>query len=89
MSTVTYQGLEVLYTRQQIAERVAEMGAQITHDLNGEKLVMIGVLKGAAPFLADLARIDPGRCDVRLCGRDQLRQGPAELGGSETDQGPG
>jgi hypoxanthine phosphoribosyltransferase len=56
MSTLTYQGLEVLYTRQQIAERVTEMGAQITHDLNGEKLVMIGVLKGAAPFLSDLAR---------------------------------
>jgi len=32
------------------------MGAQITRDLNGEKLVMIGVLKGAAPFLADLSR---------------------------------
>ena len=56
MATITYQGLEVLYTRQQIAERVAEMGAQITHDLNGEKLVMVGVLKGAAPFLSDLAR---------------------------------
>ena len=56
MATTTYQGLEVLYTRQQIAERVAEMGAQITRDLNGEKLVMVGVLKGAAPFLADLAR---------------------------------
>ena len=56
MTAVTYQGLEVLYTRQQIAERVAEMGAQITRDLNGEKLVMVGVLKGAAPFLADLAR---------------------------------
>jgi hypoxanthine phosphoribosyltransferase len=56
MATVTYKGLEVLYTRQQIADRVAEMGAQITRDLNGEKLVMIGVLKGAAPFLADLAR---------------------------------
>ena len=56
MSTLTYQGLEVLYSRQQIAERVAEMGAQITRDLNGERLVMIGVLKGAAPFLADLAR---------------------------------
>ena len=56
MSTLTYQGHEVLYTRQQIADRVAEMGAQITKDLNGEKLVMIGVLKGAAPFLADLAR---------------------------------
>ena len=56
MATVTHQGLQVLYTRQQIADRVAEMGAQITRDLNGEKLVMIGVLKGAAPFLADLAR---------------------------------
>jgi hypoxanthine phosphoribosyltransferase len=56
MSTITYQGLEVLFTRQQIADRVAEMGAEITRDLNGEKLVMVGVLKGAAIFLADLAR---------------------------------
>lgn len=56
MSTMTYQGLDVLYSRQQIAERVAEMGAQITHDLNGEKLVMVGVLKGAAFFLVDLSR---------------------------------
>ena len=56
MATTIYQGLEVLYTRQQIAERVAEMGTQITIDLKGEKLVMIGVLKGAAPFLADLSR---------------------------------
>ena len=56
MATNTYSGLEILFTRQQIAKRVAEMGAQITRDLNGEKLVMVGVLKGAAPFLADLAR---------------------------------
>jgi len=56
MATTTYQNLEVLYSRQQIAERVAEMGVEITRDLNGEKLVMVGVLKGAAPFLADLAR---------------------------------
>jgi len=53
---MTQQGLEVLYTRQQIAERVEEMGAQITRDLKGEKLVMVGVLKGAALFLSDLAR---------------------------------
>ena len=56
MSTITYQDLEVLYTRQQIAERIAEMGAEITRDLNGEKVVLVGVLKGAAIFLADLAR---------------------------------
>ncbi len=48
--------LQVLYSRQQIAERIAEMGAQITRDLKGEKLVMIGVLKGAAFFLVDLSR---------------------------------
>jgi hypoxanthine phosphoribosyltransferase len=53
---MTDQGLDVLYSRQQIAERVAEMGAQITRDLNGEKLVMVGVLKGAAFFLVDLSR---------------------------------
>jgi len=56
MANESTKGLEVLFSRQQIAERVVEMGAQITRDLNGEKLVMIGVLKGAAPFLADLAR---------------------------------
>jgi hypoxanthine phosphoribosyltransferase len=56
MATTTYQGLEVLLSRDQIAERVRAMGAQITHDLEGEKLVMVGVLKGAAPFLSDLAR---------------------------------
>ena len=56
MSTMTAQGLEVLYSRQQIADRVTEMGAQITRDLNGEKLTMVGVLKGAAFFLVDLSR---------------------------------
>lgn len=56
MESMATEGLEVLYSRQQIAERVVEMGAQITRDLNGEKLVMIGVLKGAAFFLVDLSR---------------------------------
>jgi hypoxanthine phosphoribosyltransferase len=56
MAAMIQKGLEILYTRQQIAERVVELGAQITRDLNGEKLVMVGVLKGAAPFLSDLAR---------------------------------
>lgn len=56
MVTNSLPALEVLFSRQQIAVRVAEMGAQITRDLAGESLVMVGVLKGAAPFLADLAR---------------------------------
>jgi hypoxanthine phosphoribosyltransferase len=56
MATNLSNGLEILYPREQIAKRVQELGEQITRDLNGEKLVMVGVLKGAAPFLADLAR---------------------------------
>jgi hypoxanthine phosphoribosyltransferase len=56
MTTFSPSCLQVLYTRQQIAERVAEMGAEITRDLHGEKLVMVGVLKGAAIFLSDLSR---------------------------------
>jgi len=56
MATQTCQGHEILFTRDQIAERIQQLGAQISADLAGEKLVMIGVLKGAAPFLADLAR---------------------------------
>jgi len=32
------------------------MGAQITRDFEGESVVLIGVLKGATIFLADLAR---------------------------------
>jgi hypoxanthine phosphoribosyltransferase len=48
--------LNVLLTREQIAKKVAEIGARITRDFEGESLVLIGVLKGATIFLADLAR---------------------------------
>ena len=48
--------LKVLLTREQIAQKVAELGARITGDFQGESLVLIGVLKGATIFLADLAR---------------------------------
>jgi len=48
--------LTVLITRKQIAAKVAELGARITADFAGESVLLIGVLKGAAVFLADLAR---------------------------------
>jgi hypoxanthine phosphoribosyltransferase len=48
--------LKVLITRQQIAERVAGMGADITRDFSGQAVILVGVLKGAAIFLSDLAR---------------------------------
>lgn len=48
--------MEVLYTKEQIAERTRAIGAQISADYAGQSIVLIGVLKGAAIFLADLAR---------------------------------
>jgi hypoxanthine phosphoribosyltransferase len=48
--------LRVLISRKQIARRVAEMGAEITRDFSGQAVIFIGVLKGAAMFLSDLAR---------------------------------
>jgi len=48
--------LKVLITREQIAQRVAEMGAEINRDFAGQSVVLLGVLKGAAIFLSDLSR---------------------------------
>ena len=48
--------LKVLISRDAIAKRVAGMGAEISRDFAGEPVIFVGVLKGAAIFLADLAR---------------------------------
>src|SRR3984885_5759703 len=48
--------LKVLITRDQITKRVAELGADISRDFKGESVMLVGVLKGAAIFLADLSR---------------------------------
>ena len=47
---------KVLIPRADVAKRVQELGAQITKDFAGQSVVLVGVLKGAAIFLADLAR---------------------------------
>jgi hypoxanthine phosphoribosyltransferase len=48
--------LKVLLSRDQIAQRVAEMGEEITRDYRGQSIIFVGVLKGASIFLSDLAR---------------------------------
>ncbi len=55
-STQAAPQLKVLFSRKQIADRVAEIGAEITRDFAGESVVLVGVLKGACLFLSDLAR---------------------------------
>ena len=46
----------VLYTKEQIAARVAELGAQITADYAGKQPVVVCILSGASVFFVDLCR---------------------------------
>jgi hypoxanthine phosphoribosyltransferase len=48
--------VEVLIAADRIAARVRELGAQISHDYRNRPLRLVGVLKGAFIFLADLLR---------------------------------
>ncbi len=48
--------MKVLLTEKQIKDRVKELGSQISQDFAGEELLVVGILKGAFVFLADLIR---------------------------------
>ena len=45
-----------IVTQEQMRSRIREMGRQISADYAGKDLVLVGVLKGAYAFFADLAR---------------------------------
>jgi hypoxanthine phosphoribosyltransferase len=47
---------QVLITEEQIQQKIAEVGEQITRDYAGLDLLLVGVLKGAFVFMADLSR---------------------------------
>jgi hypoxanthine phosphoribosyltransferase len=46
----------IIFTRQQIAGKVAELGRRISLDYAGRELLVVGVLTGAFIFVADLVR---------------------------------
>ncbi|MEI3604582.1 hypoxanthine phosphoribosyltransferase [Pseudogracilibacillus sp. SE30717A] len=48
--------LEVLITQEEIENKCAEIGKQLTEEYEGKFPLLIGVLKGATPFMADLSR---------------------------------
>jgi len=55
---------ETLVSGEDLQRRVAELGAQISEDYEGRDLFMVGVLKGAVIFLADLMRHLTVPCEV-------------------------
>jgi hypoxanthine phosphoribosyltransferase len=74
----------VLFRREQIAERVAELGAQVSSDYAGLNPVLVGVLKGVTFFMSDLLReiSIPVRMDYMAISRyspQQRTKGPVRL----------
>ena len=47
---------EVLFTAEQIAAKVHELGAQLSSEYAGRQPTLVSVLKGSLPFMADLMR---------------------------------
>jgi hypoxanthine phosphoribosyltransferase len=54
----------IVLTEEQIQRRVRELGAQIAHDYEGSSLLLVAVLRGAALFVADLARAIDGPVEI-------------------------
>ncbi len=55
----TVEGLtigKVLFTQDQIRKRAQELGTEITKDYEGKQLVVLGMLKGAIPWMAELIK---------------------------------
>jgi hypoxanthine phosphoribosyltransferase len=55
---------EILIEPEALQRRVRELGAEISRDYEGRDLVMIGVLRGAVIFLADLLRNMAVSCEI-------------------------
>ncbi len=47
---------EILVTKEQLAEKISELGVRITEDYGEDELIVVGVLKGAGVFMSDLIR---------------------------------
>jgi hypoxanthine phosphoribosyltransferase len=57
---------EVLYSKEELQNKVQELGAQIARDYEDKQLMVVGILKGANIFTADLCRAIPGRIQMEF-----------------------
>jgi hypoxanthine phosphoribosyltransferase len=55
---------EVLIAEERLQRRIGELGAELTRDYRGRDLLLVGVLKGAIFFMADLMRRIEIPCEV-------------------------
>jgi hypoxanthine phosphoribosyltransferase len=82
-SEFTNPNLELLYSADQIKQRVAEIGEQITGDYSGKDLVLIGVLKGSCVFMADLMRAIDLKLSIDFMAVSSYKDGTVSTGDVE------
>jgi hypoxanthine phosphoribosyltransferase len=64
-STELEQGVgEILIDEERLQSRIQELGREITADYVGRELLLVGVLKGAVFFMADLMRTISASCEI-------------------------
>lgn len=78
------ESVRLLLSSAQIQKRIREMGREIRRDFPGEPLILVGVLKGAVLFLADLSRQIGGEVTfdfiaVSSYGKDTKSSGQVKL----------
>lgn len=66
MTHMTKDIAKVLITEEEIRVKVEELGARISTDYEGKKLLVLGVLKGSFVFMADLIRAVTIPCEVEF-----------------------
>ncbi len=70
----------ILLTETEIIEISKRLGKQITEDYAGEKPIIIGLLKGCLPFLAELIKHIDLYCEIELMGVQSYHGGTESSG---------
>lgn len=74
----------ILITKEQILEKANELGKRLTEDYQGKNPLVIGILKGAVPFMADITRemdmhIEMDFMDVSSYGNATVSSGEVKI----------
>ena len=80
MSMMDQDVLKVLYTEEEIAQRVKELGEAMYEDLKDKKPIFVSVLRGAFIFMADIVRACQVPCDVEFISVSSYGSGTTSSG---------
>ena len=74
----------VLFSQEQLAEKTKELGKQLTKDYQDKNPLVVGILKGAMPFLSDLVKemdiyLEMDYMDVSSYGNGTVSSGEVKI----------